>query len=82
MDRYIKRINEYFSHAPNIVKALIIFAIYDGGDRYLFGMKDPKSKEEPLDPWYTIDKKTLKIKGFHPYEDWKFFEKALKHKVK
>lgn len=78
MNDYEKAITSYFKGEKN----LKVFAIYDGGDKYLFGVKDPKSKEEPLDPWYTIDKKTKKIKGFLPNENWSFFEKAFKNKIK
>ncbi len=77
MSEYKKAIASYFKEE----KQLKLFAVYDGGDRYLFGMKNPKLKEEPLDPWYTINKKTKKIEGFHPYDDWDFFEKSLKNKL-
>ena len=57
--------------------------VFDGGSVYLFMIRrnDLPKGEEPLDPWYTIDKKTLKIKGFQPFENRKLFNEAIKHQI-
>lgn len=63
-------------------KYYLVYAVYDMGNRYLFGIKAKKSNnEEPLDPWYTINKKTLKIDGFLPHLEYDSFEKALANPI-
>ena len=76
-EKYLNKIKQIFKP-----EYFVVFAVYDGGDKYLFGIKNKKyMNEPPLDPWYTIDKKTLEIKGFLPHEDKEFFKRATQNKV-
>lgn len=74
MNEIIRRIQEVFlPEYFNVVK------IYDLGDKYLFFIvgKDSKDKDDILDPWYTVDKKTKKIAGFVVHENLPLFKKAM-----
>lgn len=79
MDENIKRAIE--KELPP--KYFEIYAMYDGGNRILFGIRDRRysSKQDPLDPWYTIDKKTYAVRGFQPPEDWDFFNTARENPI-
>lgn len=78
-NRYNDAIKKYFRIAP----ALSIYKILDGGDVYFFAVRRPEVKKgEEIDPWYTINKKTLKIEGFQPHTSIKKFNAATKNEVK
>lgn len=52
--------------------------MYDFGDAYLFYISRKEyDGEEILDPWYTIDKKTMKITGFVVHDHLEDFRKAM-----
>ena len=75
--RCISKINSVFN--PKYFK---VYAVYEAGSNYMFGIKNRENlNDEPLDPWYMINKKTLKISGFAPHDDLKLFNEALKHPV-
>ena len=77
MKGYIEAIREVFD--PN---NYTVFSMYDMKDRILFGIKDNRFvDEEPLDPYYTLDKKTLRIKGFAPHHDKEGFKYAIEHEI-
>lgn len=79
MNKYTEEIAKTFKDAP----ALKVDKIYNGGDRYLFSIKNTMEKSENLlDPWYTIDKKSTKIKGFLPHTNIKWFNNTLQNEVK
>lgn len=81
MNKFITSINKYFSDA----KGVKIDTIFDGGDRYLFKVRNTaygNPEVDTMDPWYVIDKKSLKIKGFQPPENIKWFNNTLQNEVK
>lgn len=80
MNKFMKAINEYFKDAP----AIHVDTIFDGGDKYLFKIKNDlyKGAVDTLDPWYTIDKKSAVVKGFQPPENMKWFNNTLQNEVK
>jgi len=70
---YIRKLflPEYFS----------VRKLYDLGSAYLFYISRKEySGEEILDPWYTIDKKTMKITGFVVHDHLEEFRKAMTSK--
>lgn len=76
-DKLIKKINSVFN--PKYFK---IYCMYDAKKYFLFGVKNREYlNEEPLDPWYLIDKKSNKIKGFLPHLNKELFEYALEHEI-
>ena len=54
--------------------------IYDMGDNYLFSVKS-KEEKDLMDPYYLVNKKTLKISEFAFQNNIKEFNNALKNKV-
>ena len=76
MNKYLAKIKEIFDP-----KYYDVFSVYDADDRYLFGIRNKKYSGEPLDPYYTIDKKTLKIRGFLPHMEKDVFRNAINHPV-
>lgn len=79
MKEYLEQIKKVFN--PDYFD---VYKFYDASNvRYLFAIKRKDiGDEEPLDPWYTIDKKSFKISGFAPHSDIVFFREAMKHPVK
>lgn len=77
MKKYLEKITSIFDP-----QYFIVFSMYDAKDRYLFGIKNRKYADgEPLDPYYTIDKESLTIKGFLPHLDKEAFEYAMEHPI-
>lgn len=75
---YIPKIEKVFKP-----KYFVVYAMYDMGNRVLFGIKNKKYiNDEPLDPWYTIDKKTGKIEGFAPHMEKEAFKQAINNPIK
>ncbi len=73
MDKYSMAIKKYFGDSNIGVRKM-----YDGGKEYLFSIyRKDNPKEELLDPWYTISKKDLVIKGFQPHENIEYFNRAI-----
>lgn len=76
MTKYLSKIRSVFDE-----KFFDILSIYDAGDRFLFCIKNKDYDGNPLDPYYTIDKTTLKIKGFMPHIERNVFKKALNNEI-
>lgn len=74
MELFIKRVQEVFNS-----EYFLIERIYDIGDKYLFFIvsKEHKGRDDIMDPWYTVDKKTKKINGFIVHENLDTFRKAM-----
>ena len=71
-----KKILEFCSNAYDV------FGVYDAGKQYIFMIKQKKVVGSVMDPFYSIDKKTLEIKGFVPYMNLDLFKYARQHPVK
>lgn len=59
-----------------------VFGAYDAGEKYIFMIREKGVSGGILDPFYSIDKTTLEIKGFVPHENLKLFNFARQHPVK
>lgn len=78
-EKYISKIRKVL--IPSYYR---ITDIYDMGDRYLFAItyiKEKESKYGNMDPYYTINKKTLEIKGFAPHQELQKFKAALNNEI-
>ena len=76
--KYIKKIEDIFK--PEYYS---IYRMYDFIDSYLFAIKRNDAKDSVImDPYYTINKQSLEIKGFLPHLQWEKFELAIKCPVK
>lgn len=63
-------------------KVFTIFGAYDAIDKYIFAVKQNNTGPGPyLDPYYSIDKKTLKISSFSPQKEIELFKYARQHPV-
>ena len=74
--RVKKKILEFCS------KAYDVFGVYDADKYYIFMIKEKNATGGIMDPFYSIDKKTLEIKGFVPHENLKLFKYARQHPIK
>ena len=70
-----KKILEFCSDAYTVPK------VYDAGKQYIFMIKQKNVVGPIMDPFYSIDKKTLEIKGFVPYMNLEIFNYARQHPV-
>lgn len=77
MKKYLEQIYKIFDPAY-----FEVYKFYNASNlRYLFAIKRKDTEGVPLDPWYTIDKKSMKISGFAPHNDLVFFNEAIKHPI-
>lgn len=77
MEQIIRRIQEVFQP-----KYFTVEKIYDIGNAYLFFIvgNESKGRDDIIDPWYTVDKKSKKIAGFVVHEHLNDFKKAMQSK--
>lgn len=76
--RIVKGIEKIFDP-----KKFYVHRAYDAGDKYLLVMNrtDHKGKDVMLDPWYTINKKSLEVEFCNPGGKQDFFDKAFQNPV-
>lgn len=65
-------------------KRYYLVRAFDVGDKYLLQMNrtDHRGGTIMLDPWYTIDKKTLEVEFCNPSGKDRFFKEAFQNPVK
>lgn len=71
-----KKILEFCSNAYTVPR------VYDAGKQYIFLIKQKNVTGPIMDPFYSIDKKSLEIKGFVPHLNLDLFKYARQHPVK
>lgn len=64
-------------------KRFYLVRAFDVGDEFLLQMNrtDHRGKKIMLDPWYTINKKSLEVEFFNPSGKSKVFENAFQNPV-
>lgn len=75
MEQFLNQIYKTFAPDEYTVRR-----IYDAGTVYLFIISERDNDGEAMDPWYTIDKRTGKIKGFVVHENLNLFRSATRGK--